>query len=183
MGLGGMKTAWQRQTKDFAHTKGDTYTSLIFDNRGMGESGKPLMRYSTSSMAQDTIELLDHLEWTSARSIHVIGISMGGMIAQELVRHAEPHDSKHYTDSAQGLRIPERIASLSLVSTAAYLYNTVVSPRTALALGPFSKLTTVLSGLLRKPAQSCEPLVGLSTYTSTFALPPFRPFPSPFPSY
>ncbi|KAJ9659350.1 hypothetical protein H2201_007375 [Coniosporium apollinis] len=108
MGLGGMKSAWQRQTKDFGHTKGDKYTSLIFDNRGIGESGKPLMRYSTSSMAQDTIELLDHLGWTSQRSIHVIGISMGGMIAQELA-----------------LRIPDRIASLSLVSTAAYLYNTV----------------------------------------------------------
>lgn len=89
MGLGGMKSAWQRQTKDFGHTKGDKYTSLIFDNRGIGESGKPLMRYSTSSMAQDTIELLDHLGWTSQRSIHVIGISMGGMIAQELVSYTE----------------------------------------------------------------------------------------------
>ncbi|EON63559.1 hypothetical protein W97_02787 [Coniosporium apollinis CBS 100218] len=108
MGLGGMKSAWQRQTKDFGHTKGDQYTSLIFDNRGIGESGKPLMRYSTSSMAQDTMEILDHLGWTDQRSVHVIGISMGGMIAQELA-----------------LRVPDRIASLSLVSTAAYLYNTV----------------------------------------------------------
>ena len=87
MGLGGIKTAWQRQTKDFAHTKGDKYTSLVFDNRGMGESDKPLSRYSTSEMAKDTIELLDHVGWTGQRQLHIIGISMGGMIAQEMVRH------------------------------------------------------------------------------------------------
>ena len=86
MGLGGIKTAWQRQTKDFAHTKGDKYTSLVFDNRGMGESDKPLSRYSTSEMAKDTVELLDHVGWTGQRQLHIIGISMGGMIAQEMVR-------------------------------------------------------------------------------------------------
>ena len=87
MGLGGIKTAWQRQTKDFAHTKGDKYTSIVFDNRGIGESDKPLSRYSTSEMAKDTVELLDHVGWTGQRQLHIIGISMGGMIAQEMVRH------------------------------------------------------------------------------------------------
>jgi len=86
MGLGGQKTAWQRQTKDFGHTKASKYSSLVFDNRGLGESDKPLMRYSTSEMARDIVELLDHVGWTAQRSVHVIGISMGGMIAQELVR-------------------------------------------------------------------------------------------------
>ncbi|KAI9806263.1 MAG: hypothetical protein M1825_006378 [Sarcosagium campestre] len=108
MGLGSFKMAWQRQTKDFGHDRAETYSSLIFDNRGMGESDKPLVRYSTSEMAKDTVELLDHLGWTDPRSVHVTGVSMGGMIAQEL-----------------GLLIPERIASLSLVSTAARLVNTI----------------------------------------------------------
>jgi pimeloyl-ACP methyl ester carboxylesterase len=85
MGLGGMKYAWQRQTKDFGHTKGDVYSSLVFDNRGIGSSSKPTFRYSTSEMAKDVVELVDHLGWTDNRSLHVIGISMGGMIAQELV--------------------------------------------------------------------------------------------------
>ncbi len=53
---------------------------------GMGESDKPVMRYSTSEMAKDVVELLDHLGWTEKRQLHVIGLSMGGMIAQELVR-------------------------------------------------------------------------------------------------
>jgi esterase/lipase len=86
MGLGGMKYAWQRQTKDFAHTKADQYSSLVLDNRGIGESDKPTMRYSTSDMAKDIVEVLDHIGWAGQRDLHVIGISMGGMIAQELVR-------------------------------------------------------------------------------------------------
>jgi pimeloyl-ACP methyl ester carboxylesterase len=85
MGLGGMKYAWQRQTKDFAHTKGDQYSSLVTDNRGIGDSDKPRSRYSTSEMAKDIIEVVDHLGWTGKRELHIIGISMGGMIAQELV--------------------------------------------------------------------------------------------------
>lgn len=108
MGLGASHIPWQRQTKDFGLTSGSQYSMLILDNRGMGKSSKPLMRYSTSEMARDLVELLDHLSWTSARSLHIVGISMGGMIAQEL-----------------GLLIPERVASLSLVSTAARLVNTV----------------------------------------------------------
>ncbi|KAH6858629.1 Alpha/Beta hydrolase protein [Alternaria alternata] len=84
MGLGGMKYAWQRQTKDFGHTKGDQYSSLVTDNRGIGDSDKPTSRYSTSAMAQDIVEVLDHVGWTGNRELHVIGISMGGMIAQEI---------------------------------------------------------------------------------------------------
>jgi len=51
----------------------------------MGGSEKPVMRYSTSELAKDLIELLDHLGWTAERQLHVSGVSMGGMIAQELV--------------------------------------------------------------------------------------------------
>jgi pimeloyl-ACP methyl ester carboxylesterase len=65
------------------------------------------MRYSTSEMARDIVELLDHLGWTSPRQLHVSGVSMGGMIAQEL-----------------GLLIPDRICSLNLISTAARIENT-----------------------------------------------------------
>jgi pimeloyl-ACP methyl ester carboxylesterase len=85
MGLGGMKYAWQRQTKDFGHAQGDKYSCLVYDNRGIGDSDKPRGRYSTSEMAKDVIEVIDHLGWTDNRQLHVIGISMGGMIAQEVV--------------------------------------------------------------------------------------------------
>lgn len=65
MGLGGLKTQWQRQTKDFGHgqntnrDQSNKYSCLVFDNRGVGESDKPLLRYSTSGMAKDTLELAD----------------------------------------------------------------------------------------------------------------------------
>ena len=113
MGLGGLKNAWQRQTRHFGHEPPyDTkYRSLIFDNRGVGASSKPSSRYSTTEMARDVLDLLDHLGWTTAlprRTLHIIGVSMGGMIAQELA-----------------LMIPKQIASLTLVSTAARLENTV----------------------------------------------------------
>ena len=86
MGLGAFKNAWQRQTKDFGHDQALRYSCLILDNRGMGESDKPLNRYSTSDMARDTLEVVDYLGWTEKRQLHVIGVSMGGMIAQEMVK-------------------------------------------------------------------------------------------------
>jgi len=58
---------------------------MIFDNRGIGESDKPLARYSTSEMAKDAIELIDDIGWTDKRQLHITGVSMGGMIAQEVV--------------------------------------------------------------------------------------------------
>ncbi len=92
MGLGGFKTAWQRQSKDFGHGQNTNrdqstkYSCLVFDNRGIGESDKPLARYSTSEMAKDTLELVNYVGWIKDRQLHIIGSSMGGMIAQELVR-------------------------------------------------------------------------------------------------
>ena len=85
MGLGAIMSMWQRQTKDFAHKEKEHYRSLVIDNRGIGRSDKPFLRYTTSEMARDVIDLLDQLEWTEQRQLHVIGVSMGGMIAQELV--------------------------------------------------------------------------------------------------
>ena len=91
----GIKQTWQRQTRDFGHVEADKYTCLVFDNRGMGESDKPLLRYTTSEMAKDVVELLNHVQWQDSRSIHVVGISMGGMIAQELVRSPNIQNNRH----------------------------------------------------------------------------------------
>lgn len=60
------------------------YTVATFDNRGVGRSTAPPPRYTTSQMAEDVLELLAHLGW-NAPSTHLAGISMGGMIALELL--------------------------------------------------------------------------------------------------
>ncbi len=37
---------------------------------------------STAGMAEDAIVLLDYIGWTEKRGVHIVGISLGGMIAQ-----------------------------------------------------------------------------------------------------
>jgi pimeloyl-ACP methyl ester carboxylesterase len=54
---------------------------VIYDNRGCGRSSSPLtFEYTTAQMAKDALELIDYLGWAQC---HVVGISMGGMIALE----------------------------------------------------------------------------------------------------
>jgi 3-oxoadipate enol-lactonase len=67
------------------------YRAVVVDNRDCGRSSPcEGIDYDIVDMAEDAIAVLDHLEITSA---HVVGISMGGMIAQELVvNHPERVD-------------------------------------------------------------------------------------------
>jgi len=99
MGLGTQMVAWQ---EDFCRGLAERGLYVVrFDNRDIGRSthlqGPPpsfvqllrgsgaVARYALADMARDSVGLLDALELTSA---HVIGASMGGMIAQTLAaRH------------------------------------------------------------------------------------------------
>jgi len=56
----------------------------VFDNRGAGRTDKPDAPYSIKGMADDTAGLMDALGITRAA---LLGISMGGMIAQEFALH------------------------------------------------------------------------------------------------
>src|SRR5262249_5545319 len=81
MGFGGDHLAWGLQIPAFAAL----YRVIAFDNRGVGQTDAPDMPYSTAMMADDTAGLLDALGIERA---HVCGVSMGGMIAQEIaLRH------------------------------------------------------------------------------------------------
>lgn len=85
MGLACPMWYWQTQCQYFGHGQGDKYSCLILDNRGMGESEEKLMWTSTSEMARDTWEVIDHVGWSGGPNVHVVGASMGGMIALEMV--------------------------------------------------------------------------------------------------
>ncbi|MDW8141007.1 MAG: alpha/beta hydrolase [Candidatus Bipolaricaulota bacterium] len=73
------------------------YQLIAFDNRGAGQSDKPDQEYTVGVLAQDAYELLRALGVSSA---HILGVSLGGFIAQQLA-----------------LDHPESVNSLVLCST------------------------------------------------------------------
>jgi pimeloyl-ACP methyl ester carboxylesterase len=77
-GMSATHLAWGRPFLDELKR---SFETIVFDNRGMGLSGEAELPFTTADMAADTVGLMDALELETA---HVVGISMGGMIAQEL---------------------------------------------------------------------------------------------------
>lgn len=83
MGLGMNATGWWRTVPVLA----ESMRVIAFDNRGAGRSDTPPGPYSVPQMADDAVAVLDAAGEDSA---HVYGISLGGMIAQEIaLRHPE----------------------------------------------------------------------------------------------
>jgi 3-oxoadipate enol-lactonase len=74
---------------------------LRYDARGHGASDVPSGPYSLDRLGRDVVELLDAL---GLQRVHVLGLSLGGIVAQWL-----------------GIHVPERIDRLVLSNTAAHL--------------------------------------------------------------
>ena len=94
-GFAGNHQAWFFQTPVFKKY----YKVIIFDNRGIGRTEKSSEPYTIRTMAEDVIGLMDYLNIDKA---HVLGLSLGGMVAQEVA-----------------ISYPERVIKLVLGSTLA----------------------------------------------------------------
>jgi pimeloyl-ACP methyl ester carboxylesterase len=94
MGLAYPAAAWFRQVPVLA----EHHRVLSLDNRGAGGSaGAPGAPYTVEMMTDDCLAVLDA---AGVQKAHVVGISMGGLMAQEL-----------------GLSHPDRVQSLTLLTT------------------------------------------------------------------
>ncbi len=95
MGLGSDRRAWRFQLPALKKH----FRVVTYDARGIGESDRPPGPYTTRQMADDAVGLMDLL---SIQKAHVLGVSMGGMVAQELA-----------------INYPERVSKLVLGCTCA----------------------------------------------------------------
>src|SRR5258708_12361636 len=77
----------------------ETYRTIALDNRGVGRSEAPPGPYSITQMAADAAAVLNAAR---INTTHILGVSMGGMIAQEFA-----------------LQYPKKVRSLILGCTAA----------------------------------------------------------------
>jgi len=94
MGFGMRGQLWRPQIRGLEAD----HRVLWCDNRGVGESERGRARFWTMrDMAQDALRVMDAAGFETA---HVVGVSMGGMIAQELA-----------------LAEPSRCRSLTLIAT------------------------------------------------------------------
>ena len=130
-GLGSSARDWERQIPYFSKN----YRVITYDVRGHGQTDKPAGPYGIPLFAQDTAEFMKILNIESA---HVVGISMGGMIALQLAVNA-----------------PERIRSLVVVNTGAELivrsfreFLMVLQRKLIVRLLGMQKMGEILSGRL-----------------------------------
>lgn len=92
-GFGGNRTEWTAQIGALS----EKFKAILFDNRGAGKSDRPNIPYTMEIYSDDIAGLMAFLKINKA---HIIGASLGGMIAQNFV-----------------LKYPEKVNKLVLINT------------------------------------------------------------------
>ena len=95
-GIGGNRTNWDEQQTGLS----SRYCTVAWDARGYGDSDDPDKPLNFSDFAGDLNALLDHL---GVQAAHLVGLSMGGMIAQDFYgRYADRVATLTLADTSQG---------------------------------------------------------------------------------
>ncbi len=114
MGFAGQASSWGEPIMTRLRER---FTCIRFSNRGTGASDRPETPFTIRMMADDAIALLDTLD---IKRPHVFGISMGGMISQEIV-----------------LNYPERVKGLVLgCTTPGWAHGEMAAPEVTAAMVP-----------------------------------------------
>jgi 3-oxoadipate enol-lactonase len=92
MGWGGSIEMWFHQVQLLSKN----YELILIDNRGTGRSSKPNISYTMKMFVEDVKAVLDELH---VSKLHLLGCSMGGMIAQ--------HFALEYPNMLQSLILPK----------------------------------------------------------------------------
>lgn len=93
MGFGARGRVWRPTVEGLR----GRHRVVTFDHRGIGESDVSGRLWTLRTLADDALRVLGDLGWETA---HIVGVSMGGMVAQELA-----------------LAAPQKVRSLSLIAT------------------------------------------------------------------
>ena len=95
-GLGSDIASWVPQLRAWS----EDHRLVVFENRDVGRSSRAVAPYDVRDMADDALALADHLDLDS---FHLVGMSLGGAIAQEVA-----------------LAAPDRIRTLTLIVSYAW---------------------------------------------------------------
>ena len=147
-GLGYARWGWEPVVEPLARS----FDVILFDNRGVGESDAPPGPYTAAQMAGDALQVLDEAGVDRA---HVLGTSLGGMVAQELaLSHPERVEKLVLActtpGGAESFPMPEQ--TVKLIQNGASLREFVVN---ALAPEPSSEL---VDRIVRHREATAQPL-------------------------